>query len=205
MSSSMLVHCGILVYCVGVATCPGLWLIAKETAEAAPTLCRVWSQSPPPSTRQQKVKILKRVYTFYRHCTLLCICVYSCSDMSFLLPDRRWHVLSLLPCKISTCPIDFVPPLSYSHSCSVHRLGNILWFVLNPNWADLILAIPVYLCSLSVELFFNISLLFCLSPSVVTIYLSIFRLVFLCFCWRSRWRHYFRIVRSSGCPSMHPW
>ena len=33
MSASM------LVYCVGVATHPGLCPIAKETAEAAPTLC----------------------------------------------------------------------------------------------------------------------------------------------------------------------
>ena len=29
----------ILVYCVGVATRPGLCAIAKETAQAAPTLC----------------------------------------------------------------------------------------------------------------------------------------------------------------------
>ena len=29
----------LLVYCVGVATCPGLCPIAKETASAAPTLC----------------------------------------------------------------------------------------------------------------------------------------------------------------------
>ena len=29
----------VLVYCVGVATRPGLCPIAKETAEAAPTLC----------------------------------------------------------------------------------------------------------------------------------------------------------------------
>ena len=33
MSASM------LVYCVGVATRPGLFPIAKETASAAPTLC----------------------------------------------------------------------------------------------------------------------------------------------------------------------
>ena len=33
MSASM------LVYCVGVVTCPGLYPIAKETASAAPTLC----------------------------------------------------------------------------------------------------------------------------------------------------------------------
>ena len=29
----------LLVSCVGVATCPGLCLIAQETAKAAPTLC----------------------------------------------------------------------------------------------------------------------------------------------------------------------
>ena len=29
----------LLVYCVGVATCPGLCPIAKETGKAAPTLC----------------------------------------------------------------------------------------------------------------------------------------------------------------------
>ena len=34
----------LLVSCVGVATCPGLCPIAKEIAETAPTLCRVWSQ-----------------------------------------------------------------------------------------------------------------------------------------------------------------
>ena len=33
MSASM------LVYCVGVATCPGLCSIAKESAEAVPMLC----------------------------------------------------------------------------------------------------------------------------------------------------------------------
>ena len=29
----------LLVYCVGVVTCPGLYPIAKETASASPTLC----------------------------------------------------------------------------------------------------------------------------------------------------------------------
>jgi len=33
------ISASMLVYCVGVATRPGLFLIAKETAEAAPTLC----------------------------------------------------------------------------------------------------------------------------------------------------------------------
>ena len=33
------ISASMLVYCVGVATRPGLCPIAKETAEAAPTLC----------------------------------------------------------------------------------------------------------------------------------------------------------------------
>ena len=34
----------LLASCVGVATRPGSCAIAKETASAAPTLCKVWSQ-----------------------------------------------------------------------------------------------------------------------------------------------------------------